>query len=123
MERSSRAAINQRPEGAINRAEHFNRSAASLTGTEGAYSTLYTLNSKPYTLNVERGTKRTDAGVSLCVGFHSTFSDSRLHEASSLINIDELVLLVEGELYAIAELDIYLAVVALNLGGLPLRIL
>jgi hypothetical protein len=29
-------AINQRPEGAINRAEHFNRSAASFTGTEGA---------------------------------------------------------------------------------------
>ena len=26
--------------GAINRAEHFNRSAASLTGTEGAYSKL-----------------------------------------------------------------------------------
>ena len=34
----SMTAINQRPEGAINRAEHFNRSAASLTGTEGAYS-------------------------------------------------------------------------------------
>ena len=32
----SMTAINQRPEGAINRAEHFNRSAASLTGTEGA---------------------------------------------------------------------------------------
>ena len=32
----SETAINQRPEGAINRAEHFNRSAASLTGTEGA---------------------------------------------------------------------------------------
>ena len=32
----STTAINQRPEGAINRAEHFNRSAASLTGTEGA---------------------------------------------------------------------------------------
>ena len=34
----STTAINQRPGGAINRAEHFNRSAASLTGTEGAYS-------------------------------------------------------------------------------------
>ncbi|MBQ3582299.1 MAG: glycosyltransferase family 4 protein [Alistipes sp.] len=34
----SMTAINQRPEGAINRAEHFNRSEASLTGTEGAYS-------------------------------------------------------------------------------------
>ena len=33
----SMTAINQRPEGAINRAEHFNRSAASLTGTEGAH--------------------------------------------------------------------------------------
>ena len=32
----STTAINQRPEGAINRAEHFNRSGASLTGTEGA---------------------------------------------------------------------------------------
>ena len=34
----SMTAINQRPGGAINRAEHFNRSAASLTGTAGAYS-------------------------------------------------------------------------------------
>ncbi len=34
----STTAINQRPGGAINRAEHFNRSGASLTGTEGAYS-------------------------------------------------------------------------------------
>ena len=33
----STTAINQRPGGAINRAEHFNRSAASLTGTEGAH--------------------------------------------------------------------------------------
>ncbi|MBR4041825.1 MAG: nucleotidyltransferase family protein [Bacteroidaceae bacterium] len=32
----SMTAINQRPGGAINRAEHFNRSEASLTGTEGA---------------------------------------------------------------------------------------
>ena len=39
----SMTAINQRPEGAINRAEHFNRSAASLTGTEGAYSKLNTI--------------------------------------------------------------------------------
>ncbi len=33
----SMTAINQRPGGAINRAEHFNRSGASLTGTEGAH--------------------------------------------------------------------------------------
>ena len=39
----SMTAINQRPEGAINRAEHFNRSAASLTGTEGAYSKQNTI--------------------------------------------------------------------------------
>ena len=32
----SMTAINQRPGGAINRAEHFNRSGASLTGTVGA---------------------------------------------------------------------------------------
>ena len=37
-------AINQRPEGAINRAEHFNRSAASLTGTEGAPRLLFLSN-------------------------------------------------------------------------------
>ena len=39
----STTAINQQPEGAINRAEHFNRSAASLTGTEGAYSKQNTI--------------------------------------------------------------------------------
>ena len=33
----STTAINQRPGGVINRAEHFNRSEASLTGTEGAH--------------------------------------------------------------------------------------
>ena len=40
----SETAINQRPEGAINRAEHFNRSAASLTGTEGAPRLLFLSN-------------------------------------------------------------------------------
>ena len=39
----SMTAINQRPEGAINLAKHFNRSAASLTGTEGAYSKQNTI--------------------------------------------------------------------------------
>ena len=40
----SMTAINQRPEGAINRAEHFNRSGASLTGTEGAPRLLFLSN-------------------------------------------------------------------------------
>ena len=49
----SETAINQRPEGAINRVEHFNRSAASLTGTEGAYPNLTqnSQNSQNFSIN------------------------------------------------------------------------
>mgnify|MGYP006966402213 CR=1 FL=1 len=79
----SMTAINQRPGGAINRAEHFNRSAASLTGTEGAYSHK-TLNRKWVEL--------TDRHVNSIYRAFSLDTNRRLR-------LSDLVLIIESDFY------------------------